>query len=429
MRVMVIGGGGREHALVWKLSQSPSVSEIICVPGNGGIAKTARCIPCSVEDINGLLDIAIKEKVDLTVVGPEVPLTLGVVNLFEAEGLKIFGPSKEAAIIEGSKVFMKEFLVRHGISTASYKSFTDPLEAKKYVTELNKPLVVKADGLAAGKGVLICHDQESAICAIESIMEEKTFGGAGTEIVIEEFLDGEEASFMAFSDGETVVPMVGSQDHKRAYDDDKGPNTGGMGAYSPAPVITSQIHDRIMNEVMIPAVRGLKKDGRTYKGVLYGGIMICGEEIKTLEFNCRFGDPETQPVLMRLKTDLLAIFEAVIAGNLSDLEFEWSDEDAVCVVMTSKGYPGNYEKGEPVNVPDELMNKEDVFVFHAGTSLKNGKLVSSGGRVLGVTALGATLDEAVEKTYTAVEKIGFSNSHFRKDIAHRARSIKSNRPL
>jgi len=420
MKIMVVGGGGREHALVWKLSLSPRVSEIICVPGNGGIADIARCIHFDVENINGLLDLACSEGIDLTVVGPEVPLTLGIVDAFEAKGMRIFGPSKEAAVIEGSKKFMKDFLVRNKIPTASYASFTNPVEAKKYVREMNRALVVKADGLAGGKGVLICADSESALSAVETVMEEKAFGSAGGQVVIEEFLEGEEASFMAFSDGETVVPMVSSQDHKRVFDGDKGPNTGGMGAYSPAPVITPSMHEKIMKEVMIPAVEGMKKEGRTYKGVLYGGVMINDGEIRVLEFNCRFGDPETQPVLMRLDTDIVTVIDAVIDGTLSDVKLSWKEENAVCVVMAAKGYPGSYEKGEEISVPDSLKNRDDVFVFHAGTLCKDGKIVSSGGRVLGVTALGNTVDSAVKSAYSAVEQIEFNNSHFRKDIAYRA---------
>jgi len=417
---MVVGGGGREHALVWKLSLSPKVSEIICVPGNGGIADIARCIPFDVEDISGLLDLACDEDVGLTVVGPEVPLTLGIVDAFEAKGMRIFGPSKKAAVIEGSKKFMKDFLVRNKIPTAAYASFTDPAEAKKYVRDMDRALVVKADGLAAGKGVLICPDTENALCAVETVMEAKAFGSAGGQVVIEEFLEGEEASFMAFSDGETVVPMVSSQDHKRAFDGDKGPNTGGMGAYSPAPVITPAMHEKIMKEVMIPAVDGMKKEGRTYKGVLYGGVMINNGEIRVLEFNCRFGDPETQPVLMRLNTDIVTVIDAVIDGTLSELKLSWKEENTVCVVMAAKGYPGRYEKGEEISVPDSLKNRDDVFVFHAGTSCKDGKIVSNGGRVLGVTAFGNTVKTAVRNAYSAIEEIEFNNSHFRKDIAYRA---------
>lgn len=418
MKVMVVGGGGREHALVWKLSLSTKVSEIICVPGNGGIAEIARCIPFDVSDIEGLSELAVNESVDITVVGPELPLTLGIVNVFEKKGLRIFGPSKEAAVIEGSKVFMKDFLAEKAILTPAYANFTNPAKAKKYIEEMNKPLVVKADGLAAGKGVLICPDKESALLAVETVMEKQTFGKAGSKVVIEEFLEGEEASFMVFSDGETVVPMVSSQDHKRAFDGDKGPNTGGMGAYSPAPVITPKMHEKIMNEIMIPAVKGMKEDGRTYKGVLYGGVMICGEDIYVLEFNCRFGDPETQPVLMRLETDILTVFEAVIDGRLSEINLEWKEGSSVCVVMASKGYPGSYEKGESINIPQSLKNSEDVFVFHAGTSVKDEKFVNSGGRVLSVTVLGNTLNEAVREVYLVVEQIDF-DSHYRRDIAKR----------
>ncbi len=420
MKVMVIGGGGREHALVWKLSKSPNVSEIICIPGNAGIEEIARCIPCDVEDIKGLADFAEDEKIGFTIVGPEVPLTLGIVNEFKKRGLKIFGPTKEAAILEGSKSFMKDFLTRSGIKTASYAVFNRAEDAKKFVMEMKKPLVLKADGLAAGKGVLICMDKNDAIKAVEEIMEDRCFGSAGKQMVIEEFLEGEEASFMAFSDGETVLPMVSSQDHKRAFDGDNGPNTGGMGAYSPAPVVTKEMAEKIMKEVMIPAVQGMKKEGRTYKGILYAGLMINNGAIKVLEFNCRFGDPETQPVLMRLKTDLLSILEATMEGRLSEIELEWTEESSVCVVMAAKGYPGSYEKGELVSVPDELKNKDDLYVFHAGTSVNSdGRVVASGGRVLGVTALGKDLKTALDKTYAAIDKIGFENSHFRKDIGHR----------
>ncbi len=424
MKIMVVGSGGREHALVWKLSLSPRVSEIICVPGNGGIAEIARCIPMNVENIGGLLDLAVKECVDLTVVGPEVSLTLGIVDEFEKKGLKIFGSSKRATILESSKVFMKDFLHKYNISTANYVCFTDLIKAKKYIEKMNKPLVVKADGLAAGKGVLICSKKKDALDAVDIMIGRQEFGEVGRKIVIEEFLEGEEVSFMILSDGKSIISMATSQDYKRIFDDDKGLNTGGMGAYSPVPIVTKEIHDKIIKEIIMPTIEGMRKEGRIYKGVLFGGLMLHNGGIKVLEFNCRFGDPETQSVLVRLKTDLLEVLEASVGGYLSEIELEWKEEKSVCVVMASKGYPEKYQKGQSIVVLDSVKKCESIFVFHAGTIKKDKELIVNGGRVFGVTTLGDTFEKAVKKAYFAAEQINFNKSYFRKDIGYKVINVK-----
>jgi len=420
MKVLVVGGGGREHALVWKIAQSPRVKKIYCAPGNAGIAQMAECLSISAEDVKGLTAWAEKEKIDLTVVGPEAPLTLGMVDVFRARGLRVFGPSQKAAEIEGSKAFTKELMKKYGIPTGESETFTDPAAAVEYIKGKGAPLVVKADGLAAGKGVIICRTVEEALSALDLILIQKTFGAAGAKVVVEEFLEGEEASFLAFTDGETVLPLPTSQDHKAIYDNDQGPNTGGMGAYSPAPVVTEKVHREAMEKVMIPTVRGMAREGRKYQGVLYAGLMIKDEKPKVLEFNARFGDPEAQPLLMRLKSDLVPVLEATIDGKLSHHTMELEDRSSVCVVVASGGYPGSYEKGKVISGLQEAARVRDAFVFHAGTALKEGRVVTNGGRVLGVTALGNGIQEAIQRAYEAVAKISWEGAYYRKDIGQKA---------
>jgi len=420
MKVLVVGGGGREHALVWKIAQSPRVGKIYCAPGNAGIAQMGECLSISAEDVKGLTARAEKEKIDLTVVGPEAPLTLGMVDIFRARGLRVFGPSQKAAEIEGSKAFTKELMKKYGIPTGESETFTDPAAAVKYVKGKGAPLVVKADGLAAGKGVIICRTVEEALSALDLILVQKAFGAAGAKVVVEEFLEGEEASFLAFTDGETVLPLPTSQDHKAIYDNDQGPNTGGMGAYSPAPVVTEKVHREAMEKVLIPTVRGMAREGRKYQGVLYAGLMIKDEKPKVLEFNARFGDPEAQPLLMRLKSDLIPVLEATIDGKLSHQKMELEDRASVCVVVASGGYPGSYEKGKVISGLQEAARVRDAFVFHAGTALKEGRVVTNGGRVLGVTALGNGIQEAIQRAYEAVAKISWEGAYYRKDIGHKA---------
>lgn len=418
MRILVIGNGGREHALVWKLAQSEKVSEIFCAPGNGGIESAARCIPLSVTDLGGLVRFAKETKIDLTVVGPEVPLLEGIVDRFEAEGLKIFGPRKNAARIEGSKRFAKELMQKYGIPTASFRSFTDAGEAMAYVREKGAPIVIKADGLAAGKGVVVARTVQEAEQAVSEAMEKLVFGDAGKEVVIEEFLSGQEISLMAFADGQTIKPMVVAQDHKPVYDQDEGPNTGGMGTYSPVPQIPQTIVDQAIETILLPIAEAFKKEGIEYKGVLYAGLMVTDEGPKVIEFNARFGDPETQVVLPRLKTDLSDILLAVVGGRLDRQEIEWKEDAAVCVVMASGGYPGSYEKGYPISgLPQE---SDEQMVFHAGTQKSDGQIVTAGGRVLGVTALGPDIAEAREKAYQLVRQISFKDAHYRTDIAAKA---------
>jgi len=420
MKVLVVGGGGREHALVWKIAQSSEVKKVYCAPGNTGIARVAKCLSIGVSDLTSLLDFAAKEGIDLTVVGPEAPLTMGIVDLFERKGLRIFGASEKAAEIEGSKAFSKDLMKKYGIPSASYRTFSSRDEAVDYVRAKGTPICIKADGLAAGKGVFPLQSTDQAIRAIDTIMVEKAFGDAGSRVVVEEFLTGEEASFLAFTDGETVIPIPSSQDHKPIYDEDRGPNTGGMGAYSPAPVVTDEVHQQIMETIMLPTVRALASEGRMYKGVLYAGLMIRNGKAKVLEFNARFGDPEAQPLLMRMKGDLVPILNASVDGSLSKVDVPWDDRAAVCVVMASRGYPGSYEKGKEIHGLDEVEGEEDVMVFHAGTAMVKGKVVTSGGRVLGVTALGMGVKEAIERAYSAAEKIHWEGAYYRRDIGRKA---------
>lgn len=418
MKILVVGGGGREHALVWKLKQSPRVSKIYCAPGNAGIARDAECVPCAAEDLNGLLEFARSKEIDLTVVGPEAPLVAGIRDRFEEAGLRLFGPPARGALIEGSKAFAKRLMAKFGIPTASFEVFDSPKEAISYVRRIGGPCVVKADGLAAGKGVIVARDASEAEAAVKLIAEEKAFGKAGDRIIVEECLVGEEVSVFAFTDGKSVLPMVAAQDHKRVYDGDKGPNTGGMGAYSPPPVYTPEIHERVCKEILQPIVAAMAAEGIRYQGVLYAGLMLTEEGPYVLEFNCRFGDPEAQVVIPRLKTDLVDVMEAVLDGRLEEISLEWDQRPAVCVVLASGGYPGSYEKGKVIRGLDEVP--EGILVFHAATALSGECFVTSGGRVLGVTAFGETIREAVERAYEGVSKISFEGMHYRHDIAYRA---------
>jgi len=420
MKVLVVGGGGREHALVWKVAQSPKVKKVYCAPGNAGISEQAMIVPIKANDVNGLLEFALREKIDLTVVGPEDPLTRGIVDLFESKGLFIFGASRKAAEIEGSKAFAKEMMKKYHIPTAFYEIFDKREDAVKYIRKCGAPIVVKADGLAAGKGVIICKTVEEAIQAVDEIMVKKVFGEAGSRVVVEEYLVGEEASYVAFTDGKAILPLASSQDHKAIFDGDQGPNTGGMGAYSPAPVVTDEVHERIIEKILRPIIYGMGEEGRTYKGVLYAGLMIHEGHPKVLEFNARFGDPETQPVLMRMKGDIVPILEACMKGTLSQHRIEWDNRSSVCLVMASKGYPGDYEKGKVITGLKEVSRIEGVFVFHAGTSLKDEQMITNGGRVLGVTGLGEDVPRAIEKTYQAVKKISWDGVYYRTDIGQKA---------
>ena len=419
MRILVIGGGGREHALVWKLAQSPRVEKIYCAPGNPGIGEIAECVNISVDNIKALCGFAREHNVDLTVVGPEKPLTDGIVDYFTAQGLKIFGPTQEAAQLEGSKTFAKERMQEYKIPTADFAVFSSAVEAKAYIEKLGKSIVVKADGLAAGKGVVVAETPAEALAAIDEIMLKKVHGDAGSQVVLEERLIGEEASLLAFTDGTTVIPMVAAQDHKRVGDGDTGPNTGGMGAYAPAPVVTPELLQQIQETILQPMVDGLRKDGILYQGCLYAGLMITEDGPKVIEFNARFGDPETQVVLPLLDGDLAAILEACVDGTLAQSKIKWRDSAAVCVVVAAGGYPGDYRKGDVISGLSAAEGK-DAVVFHAGTSIAGEDVVTHGGRVLGVTAVAKNIAAAVDKVYPAVEQIKFAGMQYRKDIAHRA---------
>ncbi len=420
MKVLVIGSGGREHALAWKIQQSPRVSRVFCAPGNGGIAAVAELVSISADDIAALTRFARDERIDLTVVGPELPLTLGIVDEFQRHGLRVFGPNRDGAQLEGSKVFTKELLRRQEIPTGYFSAFTDADDAKRYVNEVGPPLVVKADGLAAGKGVFICQTMKEAEEAVDEILRSRIFGEAGARIVVEEYLEGEEVSFIALTDGRTVLPLASSQDHKRAFDGDKGPNTGGMGAYSPAPVLTPAVHERVMREIMEPVVAALLEAKIDYRGVLYAGLMMTAAGPKVLEFNARFGDPECQALLIRLKSDIVELMEACIDGNLDQCRIEWDERAAVCVVLAAGGYPGGYEKGKLIHGLEHLHGWQNGVVFHAGTARRDDDLVTNGGRVLGVTALGAGVQDAVREAYWAVDQISWDGMQYRRDIGHRA---------
>ena len=420
MKVLIIGGGGREHAIAWKLSQSRLVDKIYCCPGNAGIAELAECIDVNQNDFHALLDFVKYEWIDLTIVGPEDPLSRGIVDIFEKDGRKILGPTKAAAQLESSKVFSKDLMRSHGIPTAEYRVFTSYLHAEEYIQFKGTPIVIKADGLAAGKGVFIATSPDEALDALKTIMKDKAFGDAGDKVIIEDCLNGEEASYMVFTDGKTIVPMVSSQDHKRIFDGDKGLNTGGMGAYSPAPVMTEAIEKVVMEKIMKPTIRALRSEGIHYKGILYAGLMIDKGVPRVLEFNCRLGDPETQPVLFRLKTDLMDIAMAVTEERLSEINIEWNSDPAVCVVLSSAGYPGKYRKGDVITGIEAANKLEGVHVFHAGTAFHADSIVTAGGRVLGVTAIGKDTAAAKARAYAAAGKIHFNGMHYRKDIADRA---------
>ena len=420
MKVLVVGGGGREHALVRKIKESKKVDEIFCTPGNGGISYDAKCFDVAATDIDGVVNLAKEIKADLVVVAPDDPLVAGMVDALNEAGFKTFGPRANAAIIEGSKVFSKELMQKYNIPTAEYKVFDNAEEAIEYIKERNEfPTVIKAVGLALGKGVIIPENLDDAIAGVKEIMEDKIFGASGNNIVVEEFLTGPEVSVLAFTDGKCVKPMVSSMDHKRALDGDKGLNTGGMGTVSPNPYYTQEVAKECMDKIFIPTINAMNNEGRTFKGCLYFGLMITPKGPKVIEYNCRFGDPETQVVLPRLKTDIVDIFEAIDNETLSDLDVEWGDDACACVIMASGGYPKSYPKGIEIT---GLSNGQldGVTVYHAGTKLQDNKLVTSGGRVLGVTALGDTLENALKKSYDAVEKIHFEGAHYRRDIGKRA---------
>ncbi len=420
MKILVIGGGGREHALVWKIAQSPLVTKIYCAPGNPGTAALAENLPIAVDQLDKLLAFAYENGIDLTVVGPEQPLSLGIVDLFESHGLKVFGPSQKAAFIEGSKAFSKDLMQKYNVPTAAYGVFTDLVEAEAFINRTGAPIVVKADGLAAGKGVIIAQTCEEAVTAVRDMLSGNAFGSAGSRVVIEEFLTGEEASFLVITDGKNIIPLASAQDHKAIFDGDLGPNTGGMGAYSPAPVVTPDIHEKAMQQVIRPTVEGMAMEGRPYRGVLYAGLMVKGGEVKTLEFNARFGDPECQPLLMRMKSDIVPVLCAVADGDLSAVGIEWHDKAAVCVVMAAEGYPGDYRKGDVIAGLDRAAGLDDLYVFHAGTAEKEGACVTNGGRVLGVTALGTTVKDAIASAYQGVSQITWPGVQYRSDIGKKA---------
>jgi phosphoribosylamine---glycine ligase len=416
MKVLIIGGGGREHALAWKIAQSPLVDKLYCAPGNGGIAALAECVPIKAMDIEGVIRFSKKEKIDLVVVAPDDPLAAGMVDALELAGIRAFGPSRNAAAIESSKVFSKELMKKYGLPTAGYEVFSKPEDALAYLSSSSYPIVVKADGLALGKGVIIAQNFNEASRAVRELMSDKVFGNAGDRIVIEEFIKGPEVSILAFTDGKTVVPMVSSQDHKRALDNDMGLNTGGMGAFSPSLLYDEKLNAFCMEKLFLPTIRAMNSENRKFKGVLYFGLMLTEEGPKVLEYNARFGDPETQVVLPRLKTDIIEIFEAVIDERLDSINIEWSDNAAVCVILASGGYPGKYRTGLEITGIDEAEKDADVMVFHAGTRLEGGKCLTAGGRVLGVTAVADTMATARDKAYAAAGKISFPDMHYRKDI-------------
>ena len=420
MKVLVIGSGGREHALVWKLQQSPRVEKVYCAPGNGGIAGEAECLAADLKNLDSLVALAHQVQPDLTVVGPELPLQLGVVDEFTRRGLRIFGPTKAAAQLESSKGFAKEFMQRHHIPTAHFAICNSLDDVHKALPHFHAPLVVKADGLAAGKGVVICENKETAAATAKEMLSGKMLGEAGSRVVLEECLEGDELSFLVFSDGERVAPLVAAQDHKRVGDGDSGPNTGGMGAYSTQTIMDDKMRDWLLNHVARPVVAGMKEEGAEFKGVLYCGLMMTARGPMVLEFNCRFGDPETQPILMRLESDLVEALEASVEGRVSEGDFKWSRDAAVCVVMASGGYPGTFEVGKKIMGLEDAAKVEGVKVFHAGTTKRDGGYYTAGGRVLGVTARAADLESAVERAYEAAAKIAFDNAHYRKDIASRA---------
>jgi phosphoribosylamine---glycine ligase len=420
MKVLVIGGGGREHALAWKLGQSSRVDKVYCAPGNGGIALDAECLPADIKSLDSLVAVASQVRPDLTVVGPELPLTFGIVDEFQRRGWPIFGPTQAAAQLESSKSFAKAFMQRHRIPTAHYAICKSVDEVRSALPHFSTPIVVKADGLAAGKGVVIARSKEEAASVASEMLSGKMVGSAGSLVILEECLQGDELSFLVFSDGERVVPLVGAQDHKRAGDGDTGPNTGGMGAYSTQTIVDDKMRDWLVHHIAQPVVAGMKAEGAEYRGVLYCGLMMTARGPMVLEFNCRFGDPETQPILMRLESDLVEALEASVNGRVSDGDFRWSADASVCVVIASGGYPGTFEAGKKIAGLEEANRNGTVKVFHAATSKRDDVFFTSGGRVLGVTARAAGLPDAVQRAYAAVSKIGFEGMHYRKDIAARA---------
>ncbi len=424
MRVLLVGGGGREDALAWKISQSPVLTRLIAAPGNPGIARRAECEPVKDTALDDLLALAKRERADLTVVGPELPLALGLADRFRADGLAVFGPSAAAARLESSKAFAKELMARHGIPTGRFRIFSDPRAARRYCRSLGAPVVVKADGLAAGKGAIVCRTLEEADRAVAACMEERAFGEAGLTVVVEEFLAGEEASFFALSDGTSVLPLIAAQDHKTVFDDDAGPNTGGMGAYSPAPVMDAAMQERVMADIVRPTIAAMAKEGAPYAGVLFAGLMITRDGPRVIEFNCRFGDPECQAILPRLEADLLPLLESAATGRGLPASLRWRPEASVCVVLASAGYPGKYETGRAISGLNQHWGLDPepgaVNVFHAGTAVKDGRLVTAGGRVLGVQALGRDVRDAVANAYAGVARIHFDGVHFRKDIGRKA---------
>jgi len=420
MKVLVVGGGGREHALVWKIADSPLVDRVFCAPGNAGMAQVGECVNIAATDILSLRKFARENSVDLTVVGPEEPLVKGIVDAFESAGLRAFGPSQQAARIEGSKVFAKQLMQRHGIPTAPFRTFTAAERAKSYLDMIGPPVAVKADGLAAGKAAIVCRSLKDAYEAVDRIMIRKEFGEAGEQVVIERCLTGEEASMIAFTDGRTIAVLPSTQDHKPVFDGDEGPNTGGMGAYSPTPLITEELGARIEREVLVQAVHAMNREDKPYRGALYAGIMVTDDGPQVLEFNCRLGDPETQPLVMRMESDLVPVLLATLDGTLEEVDIRWDVRPALCVVMASGGYPGSYRKGLPIEGLEDAAKLEDVVVFHAGTAIEDGRAVTSGGRVLGVTARGYTIREAKDRAYEAVRKIHFERAYYRADIGQKA---------
>ena len=420
MKVLVVGSGGREHSLCWAIAKSPLCDKLFCAPGNAGIAGVADCIPVGAEDLDGIVRFATNNNIDFVVVGPEAPLVAGLVDRLDVAGIKAFGPKAEAAEIEGSKCFMKDLLERYGIPSGYFNRFDEPEAAKSFIHAKGAPIVVKADGLAAGKGVILCRSTNEAFAAIDHIMTERAFGEAGDEVLVEEFLKGEEASFFALVDGNTAVPLVSAQDHKPAYDGDEGPNTGGMGAYTPAPVVTPELADTIMETIITPVIEAMAAEDRPYKGVLYAGLMITEDGPKVLEFNARFGDPECQPLMMRLKSDFLEALLACADGTLDRIELEWHDETALTVVMATQGYPGKYENGSEIRGLDAVKDMEGVAVFHAGTKADGGRILAHGGRVLGITARGTSVAEAQKRAYAAVDRIDWPEGFCRRDIGWRA---------
>lgn len=421
MNILIVGSGGREHTLAWKLDQSPAVDRLFCAPGNAGISSIAECVNIPSHDIEALADWASNQEIDLTIVGPEAPLVDGIVDHFEERGLSIFGPRQDAARIEGSKVFANELMKKYDIPTAEYRTFTDPEQAREFVDQIGTPLVIKAEGLAAGKGVTVAMDREQAMEGIENTMVNKKFGDAGNRIVIEEYLEGEEVSILGLTDGETIVPLATSQDHKAINEGGTGPNTGGMGAYSPAPMVSDELFQEIQDDILHPAIDGLRNEGCPYTGVLYAGLMLTDDGPKVLEFNARFGDPEAQVILSRMENDLVDVLQAVQNRELEQLEMQWTNDVAVCVILASGGYPIEYEKGKRITGPDSVENREDITVFHAGTAYDDDQnLITDGGRVLGVNALGDTYETAIQKAYDAVEEIHFDDQYFRTDIGQQA---------